>query len=155
MSARPAHVRSGGQTARRALHLVTRRRRRLIKRGRGTRFAPIAVVGAILVGAVIFGVLLEQVVLAQSAFKLSQIDKRLQTAEAKHEELLLTAARLEAPGRIEHYARVKLGMIDPPVVQYVVADVPRRMSRRLAATNPGGTLAATGEASAAGEEDAP
>jgi hypothetical protein len=140
MSARASQVKSGVRV-RPGLHLVPRRKRRLIKRGRGTRFAPIALVGAILVGAIVFGVLLEQVILAQSAFKLTRINDRVASSEAKHEELLLTAAKLEAPGRIEHYARTRLGMVDPTVVEYIVADVPRRMGKRLAERNSDGDLA--------------
>jgi cell division protein FtsB len=131
------------------LHLVKRKKHRLIKRSKGTRFAPVAVLGAICVAAVIFGVLLEQVVLAQSAFKLTQVNEKLEVARSKHESLLLTAAQLEAPGRIENYARTRLGMVDPPVVEYIVADVPRHMNRRLASTSRGGRVAATGAAAAA------
>jgi cell division protein FtsB len=156
MSARPAHLKDEPGRRRPGLHLVKRKRRRLIKRSSGTRYAPIAVLGVICVCAVVFGVLLEQVVLAQSAFKLTQVNERLESARSKHESLLLSAAKLEAPGRIESYARTRLGMVDPPVVEYIVADVPRRMNARLAATSNGGGLPATGEAAAAAAEgDAP
>ena len=155
MSARPSEVKAAPTRRRAGLHLVKRKRRRLIKRGRGTRFAPLVVLGAICVGAVIFAVLLEQVVLAQSAFKLTQVNERLEVARAKHESLLLTAAKLEAPGRIENYARTRLGMVEPTVVEYIVADVPRRMNQRLASTRPGGSLPATGQAAAASAEGAP
>lgn len=75
--------------------------------------------------AAIFAVLVEQVVLAQSAFELSEIRAELAEARSLHEELLLEAAILESPGRIETYARTKLGMIDPDplTTQYVVADI--------------------------------
>ena len=155
MSARASQVKSQTTSRRAGLHLVKRKRRRLIKRGKGTRFAPIAVLGAICVCGVIFGVLLEQVVLAQSAFKLTQVNVQLEAARSKHESLLLTAAKLEAPGRIENYARTKLGMVDPPVVEYIVADVPRHMSRRLASTGGEGGLATGAAAAAAAEGDAP
>ena len=156
MSARASQVRSETPAKRTGLHLVKRKRRRLIKRGTGTRYAPIAVLGVICVCAVIFGVLLEQVVLAQSAFKLTQVNEELEVARSKHETLLLSAAKLEAPGRIENYARTKLGMVDPPVVEYIVADVPRRMNRRLASAGGGRGVPATGQAAAAAAEgDAP
>jgi cell division protein FtsB len=157
MSAQPSRLREGARPRRAGLHLVKRNRRRLIKRGKGARFVSVALVGAILVGAVIFGVLLEQVVLAQSAFKLSRINEQLASAQTKHEELLLNAAKLEAPGRIEHYARTRLGMVDPPIVEYIVADVPRHMNRRLAASTRAPGLG-TAEQTAAGapvEEGAP
>ncbi len=75
--------------------------------------------------ALIFGVLLEQVILAQSAFELAQVRKDLTEAQSLHEELLLDAATLESPGRIETYARHKIGMVDPDplTTQYVVADI--------------------------------
>lgn len=149
MSARPSTVKSSPGPRRPSLHLVRRKRTRVIKRGRSTRFAPVAVVGAILIAGVIFGVLLEQVVLAQSAFKLTQISKHVDAAQSKHEELLLNAAKLEAPGRIEHYARTKLGMVDPPVVEYIVANVPRHMNRRLASATASGELPGTAGAAAA------
>ena len=85
-------------------------------------------VTAIVAGAIVFGVLLEQVVLAQSAFKLTSIRQSLATAEARHEELLLEAAKLDSAARIEKYARVELGMIDPApaTVRYIVADINAR-----------------------------
>lgn len=84
--------------------------------------------GVILAAGVIGGVLLEQVMLAQSAFKLQRIQERLQSAEAERQELLLEAAKLESPGRIEQFARTRIGMIDAPPaqVQYIVANVQTR-----------------------------
>jgi cell division protein FtsB len=153
VSAQPSEVRRPAREWKAPLELVKRKGRRLAKRERGTRSLPLIIVATICVGAVIFGVLLEQVVLAQSAFKLSQINEQLEAAETKHEELLLNAARLEAPGRIETYARERLGMIDPAHVEYIVADVPRRSGRRFASTT---KLPATGQAAAQGlEENAP
>jgi cell division protein FtsL len=112
---------------------------------------PVLIVGGILACAIVFGVLLEQVVLAQSAFRLTHINERVATAQAKHEELLLDAAKLESPGRIERVARTQLGMVDPPVVEYIVADVsPRNPPNRLAQTQDSEELPATGEAAATG-----
>jgi cell division protein FtsL len=155
VSAQPSEIRRNREW-RAPLELVKRKGRRLVKKKRNTRSAPLIIVATILVGAVIFGVLLEQVVLAQSAFRLSQINEQLDAAESKHEELLLNAARLEAPGRIESYARTRLGMVDPAHVEYIVADVPRRHGRRFAAAT--SKLPATGQAAAQGsglEDGAP
>ncbi|MEA2452558.1 MAG: hypothetical protein QOG04_1268 [Actinomycetota bacterium] len=80
------------------------------------------IAAAIAVVAIVAGVLLEQVVLAQSAYKLQAINKRLAGAETRQEELLADMALLESPGRIEQYARTKLGMVDPTMVEYIVAD---------------------------------
>ena len=105
------------------LKVVRRKTRKLIKRSGARRFAPTYIVAAIAVAAIVCGVLLEQVVLAQSAFRLTEINKRLATAEARQEELLAEVAELESPGRIERYARTNLGMTDPSTIEYVVADV--------------------------------
>jgi hypothetical protein len=69
-----------------------------------------------------------QVILAQSAFHLSDLRDDIQKEEARHEELMLEAARLDSSGRIERYARETLGMVnpDPASVQYIVANVGRR-----------------------------
>ena len=87
------------------------------------RWLPAAIGIACLIGGVIVGVLLEQVVLAQSAFKLANLRSELVQAESTHEELLLEAAELGSPERIESQARTLLGMVDPPEVRYIVADV--------------------------------
>jgi cell division protein FtsB len=91
------------------------------------------IAGAIAVVAIVAGVLLEQVVLAQSAYKLQAINKRLAGAETRQEELLADMAQLESPGRIERYARASLGMVEPTNVEYIVADARfARVSNRLA-----------------------
>lgn len=105
------------------LGVARRRSKRLIKRGNARRIAPAYIAVAIAISAIVAGVLLEQVVLAQSAFKLSAINKRLAAAEVRQEELLAEVAQLESPGRIERYARTHLGMVDPTNVEYVVVDV--------------------------------
>jgi cell division protein FtsL len=122
VSRRAPHARARGD-ATPSLSLVRRRSRGLIRRGAGTRFAPLAVLAAICVAAVVFGVLLEQVILAQSAFKLSRIRRQMIAAEARNEELLLNATRLQSPERIERYARVVLGMVEPTSTEYIVARV--------------------------------
>jgi cell division protein FtsL len=141
VSARQAAIRRRSTSPRDRGHLrLVRRKRRsrkLIKRSVTRRLAPLAIVGAIAIAATIFAVLLEQVVLAQSAFDLASVRERIARAEARHEELLLEAARLDSSARIESYARDTLGMIDPEPtnVQYIVADVrvPARSRGRPAA----------------------
>lgn len=86
------------------------------------RAALVAIV--LCVVTVVFGVLLERVALTQSAFKLAQLRDQAVAAETRHKELLLEASRLASPDRIEGYARSALGMVDPSVVEYIVADVP-------------------------------
>jgi hypothetical protein len=92
-------------------------------RSRWRRWAPAAAGIALLVGGVIVGVLLEQVVLAQSAFKLAGLRTELVASESQHEELLLEAAKMGSPDRIETHARAVLGMVDPINVRYIVANV--------------------------------
>lgn len=104
-----------------SLRLVRRRSRKLIKRKGPRRVAPVAIVAVILTGAIVFGILLEQVVLAQTSFKLARLSAETQKAQAQNGELLLKASRLGSPSRIEHYARTRLGMVDPTNLQYIVA----------------------------------
>ena len=105
------------------LRLVRRGARKLMVRGSSRRVAPIVIVGAMFVIAVVFAVLLEQVVLAQSSFEVSAMRERMIAAEERREELLLEAARLASPERIESYARDVLGMTDAVAVKYIVADI--------------------------------
>lgn len=134
MSARPSRAHSHNASARKPdLKVVRRRGRTLIKRSGSRRTAPLLIVGVIALGAIVVGVLLEQVVLAQSAFKLETINSRLSAAETKQEELLAVMAQLESPGRIEKYARDRLGMIEPTSVEYIVAKVRMSTSNRIAA----------------------
>lgn len=122
MSTAAARLRTG-RPAPRELRVVRRRSRRLIKRQASRRVAPLALASVVLIGTIVVAVLLERVVLSQSAFELARLRKRVAAAEARHQELLLEAARLESPGRIERVARVRLGMVDPVSVNYIVADV--------------------------------
>jgi cell division protein FtsB len=108
-------------------------------------------VGVIAVVAIVAGVLLEQVVLAQSAYKLQAMNKRLTAAETRQEELLADMALLESPGRIERYARETLGMIPPTNVEYVVANVKSFGSNnRLAEALESGDLPLPGAGTAVG-----
>jgi cell division protein FtsB len=150
MSVRATHVRKN-IAARPRLHVVRHKRARsLIDRSDARRYAPLVIVAAIVAGAVIFGVLMEQIVLAQSAFKLSDLNKKMSAAESQHEQLLYQAARLESPGRIERYARTRLGMIDPPLVNYIVASVHHGSKTTPTTGSQSGDLSATGQAAADG-----
>jgi cell division protein FtsL len=119
------------------LRVVRRKKLKLIERVGMSRMIPYVIGGAIAITAVVFAVLLAQVTLAQSAFKLAELRKELLAAETKHEELLLEAAKMESPDRIEAIARNQLGMISPSSVEYIVADIttktPTKRSRSGAA----------------------
>ncbi|MBA2272592.1 MAG: cell division protein FtsL [Actinobacteria bacterium] len=114
------------------LEVVRRRSKGLIRRSPVRRLAPAAILGAIGVVAVIFAILLEQVILAQSAFELSRLRSDLATVQARHERAMFEASQLESPERIERYARDELGMIEPPLSEYVIADVKAPRSPGLA-----------------------
>ena len=140
MSTRSSTARSArsSKSSRPRLEIVGRKGRRgLIKRSRSRRFAPAWVAAAVFVVAVIFSVLLEQVVLAQSAFHLSKLTARVNTVEESHQALLVKWARLQSQNRIEHYARMRLGMVDPPPgdTQYIVANVTEDGGNHLASTS--------------------
>jgi len=125
MSARATEVRSDATRTRRTELRVVQKRSSRPKRSEGRRSLSLYIGLALFAGAVIAAILLEQVVLAQSAFHLSDLRKELQAAEEKHEVLLLEAAQLDSSARIERYARQNLGMVDPGPggVQYIVADI--------------------------------
>ena len=152
MSARPERLSPQRRDERPGLKVVRRKSRRLIKRRAQRRFAPVVIAVMICVATVVFGVLLEQVILAQSAFKLAKVREAVLQEQARYEELLLQAARLESPSRIERYARADLGMVDPSSVEYIVADVIRAPSQ-LASSSRSRPLPATGQA--AGDSSLP
>ena len=94
------------------------------------RWAATVAIATVVIAGVILGVLLEQVTLAQTAFRLSHLRTELSAEDARHEELLLEAAKLGSPDRIEAHAREILGMIDPVTIEYIVADVYEGTARR-------------------------
>lgn len=115
------------------------------------RLASFGIAATIVVLGVVFAVLLEQVVLAQSAFKLKGIQDDLVSAETRHRELMLEAAKLESSERIERFARDRLGMIKPDVrtVGYIQADVIRRGDGARIADDPAGRTEEPGTAAGA------
>jgi cell division protein FtsB len=135
------------------LTLVRRRSRGLIKRGTPRRFAPVAIGVAILAGSVVFGILLEQVVLAQSAFKMERVRRQLSATHSANQELLLQATRLEAPRRIQTYAREELGMVEPQAVDYIVADIGSPTRRAVAPARRLVGVATTGPTVAASTQE--
>ena len=134
MSARAHDVAVRRSARKPELKVVRRKSRNLIKRSSEGRRISVLIAGGIVTLALIAAILLEQVVLAQSAFHLSDIRKDLEAAEEKHEILLLESARLDSSARIERYARENLGMVDPIPggVQYIVADIKQPKSLRTA-----------------------
>lgn len=118
---------------------------------RRPRIPVLAAVTVVCVVGIVFGVLLERVMLAQSAFELTRLMERVEAADERRSELTFEVARRENPGRIEEYARTRLGMVDPDptTIQYIVADVtPRRHDaaggRTLARASGAGPASAAG-----------
>lgn len=152
MSARAQEIRQAVRE-RAALRVVGEGRRPMLKPNR--RVSPLVVLAIACVLGTVALVLVERVMLAQSAFELTRLMERVEAADERRSELAFEVARRENPGRIEHYARTQLGMVDPDpaTIQYIVADVaPRR------AESGDGSLRArmSGPASASGAwEDAP
>ena len=125
MSARAHDIKLRSAHPRKPQLKVVKKPRKPTKKNAEKRGVSGIIVGAVLAGGIVAAILLEQVVLAQSAFHLSDLRNRLEAAEEKHEVLLMEAARLDSPSRIERYARETLGMVDPGPegVQYIVADI--------------------------------
>lgn len=152
MSARAQEIRQAVRE-RAALRVVGDRRPNLKPH---RRVSPLVVLAVVCVLGTVALVLVERVMLAQSAFELTRLMERVEAADERRSELAFDVARRENPGRIEHYARTRLGMVDPDPtkIEYIVADVAPRRSAG------GGSLharvAGAGSASAAGAwEDAP
>lgn len=135
MSARAHDIKVRSTARKPQLKVVKRKSRKLIKRSLEGRKITVLIVGAIFTAALIAAILLEQVVLAQSAFQLSDLRNQLEAAEEKHEILILDAAKLDSPARIERYAKENLGMLEPLPggVQYIVADIktPKNIRSRI------------------------
>lgn len=146
-----APARAGRQPQRRALKVVRRKDKSLIRRALQRRLAPLFVLLGVAFVAAVATVLLAQVMIAQSGFKMAQLRTDIQKAEARHAELVLKAAKLSSSERIERVATQRLGMVEPQRWEYIVADVPQRGRRMLAADPRMPLLQDTDGASALGE----
>ena len=148
MSARAQEIRQAVRE-RAALRVVGGKNATVLRPRR--RISPLAIVALACVLGTIAVVLVERVMLAQSAFELTSLMKQVEAADERRSELTFEVARRENPGRIEHYARTQLGMVDPDpaTIQYIVADVaPRRGDPAGGAINP--RVAGSGPTSATG-----
>jgi cell division protein FtsL len=160
MSALRSRKESSARASKPELKVVSRRKKKGLINRAGTRLAPLTILAVIAIGGIVAGILLEQVVLAQSAFKLTKIRQELTIAEENREVLMLEAAKLDSAARIEKYARENLGMVDPEPhnVRYIVADIRSgtKAGSALAAGQPFKTPArAAADAAALGMADAP
>ena len=141
------------------LKVVSRRKKKGLINRAGTRLSPFTILAVIAIGGIVAAILLEQVVLAQSAFKLTKIRQELTVAEENREVLMLEAAKLDSAARIEKYARENLGMVDPEPqnVRYIVADIHSgsKTGTALAADRFKAPARAAADAAALGMADAP
>lgn len=141
------------------LRVVRRRRRGLIQRSASRKVTPVVIGGVILVALLIATVLLEQVLMAQSAFKLGEIRRRMDEAETRQQELVLQVTQLENNERIESFARTELGMVETNATtsEYMVAEIDMAPSTRIArGREPEGLdLVGTAAAYVTGQEQAP
>lgn len=157
MSARAQQVREAVRE-RAALRVVSGRGPSKLLERRPMRVAPLAIVTVLCVLGIVFGVLLERVMLAQSAFELTRLMRRVEAADQLRSELTFEVARRENPGRVEQFAREELGMVDPDPtqIQYIVADVAQRSGLWGPDRSMSAGIAGHGPASAAGMwEEAP
>lgn len=151
MSARAQEIRQAVRE-RAALRVVGDKRPNLKPQ---RRVSPLVVLAIVCVLGTVALVLVERVMLAQSAFELTHLMERVEAADERRSELAFEVARRENPGRIEYYARTKLGMVDPDPasIQYIVADVaPRRadagggsLKARMAGSGPASATGAWGD----------
>ena len=99
--------------------------------------------GVILAGAVIFGLVLVNIFLAQSSFRLSDLQGRVAEQEARHRQLRLEVAKAEAPERIAQTA-AELGLQAPGKQEYILGPAAIRAGRQ---AGDGVSLATEGAAS--------
>jgi cell division protein FtsL len=106
----PARTASGrrAKPARRHLHTVPPSRR---PRPRGR--LPFLIAAFSLTAVLVVGVVSLQALVSQTAFRMQDLQHRIQQLEQRTDELRLEAAQLSSPERVEHEAH-RLGFVYPP-----------------------------------------
>lgn len=99
------------------LRVVPRGPARRARRRRGRLLLATA---AVLVVVGMFAVVGAHVLLAQRQFRLDTMTQELAQEQARHDDLTLRVAHLEAPSRIVTAAEQRLHMVVPPAVVYLV-----------------------------------
>ena len=112
-------------------HKVTRRHLRVIpggkgarnartktKKGQGTSLAFLIAV-AVTIGALVFGLVLLNVYLAQSSFKLADLEQRVAKQEELYRMKRLQVATAESPDKIAS-AAASIGLVAPEQQEYIV-----------------------------------
>lgn len=77
-------------------------------------------IGVLVTVASLFAVVALHALLAQGQYELEQIRSEVAAEEAAYEQLRLEVASLASPGHVIEAAR-ELGLVEPDVVEYVVA----------------------------------
>lgn len=92
-----------------------------IKRNRTHRLSAAALVagGVLLAGSVIFGLVLVNIFLAQSSFRLSDLQGRVAEQETRYRQLRFEVAKAESPERIAKTA-AELGLEAPGKQEYIL-----------------------------------
>lgn len=93
--------------------------------------------GIVAAAGVVFGLVLVNIFLAQSSFRLSDLERQVAEQEARHRQLRFEVARAESPERIAQLAS-RLGLRAPDKQEYilgpaVIAAVPREDGTRIMA----------------------
>lgn len=74
---------------------------------------------SILTVGLAFGVAISQVLVAQNQDRLDKLNTELRTEQERYDKLRFEVAELESPERVVAVAQERLGMIEPPQVNYV------------------------------------
>jgi cell division protein FtsL len=93
--------------------------------------------GIVAAAAVVFGLVLVNIFLAQSSFRLSDLEGQVAEQEARYRQLRFEVARAESPERIAHIAS-RLGLRAPDKQEYIlgpaaIAAGPREDGTRMTA----------------------
>jgi cell division protein FtsL len=89
----------GPRTSERPARLTTRRRRRARRGGIG-----FVVLSFVVLGSMVFSIVVVNVLLAQTSFRITSAEQRLEELSREHLELMSEQASLSAPGRIATWA---------------------------------------------------
>jgi cell division protein FtsL len=89
----------GSRTSERPARATTRRRRRARRGGIG-----FVVLSSAVLGSMAFGIVVVNVLLAQTSFRITSAEQRLEELSREHLELVSEQASLSAPGRIATWA---------------------------------------------------
>ncbi|HVF12925.1 MAG TPA: hypothetical protein VNA87_07560 [Actinomycetota bacterium] len=139
-----------------ARHAVERRnqsrpRLRVIAGGRGAssskkrklRAGAAPFVAVVVIAACVFGLVLLNIYLAQSSFRLADLQSKVVTAEAQHRNMRLKVAVSESPEKVAAAAGA-LGLVVPEQQEYIEGRSTEVRIAKASPQEPGGTKAVLG-----------